>query len=389
MTHVQTGLGRRSVFVVVLAFLLGISLTAEFRSYARPDTGFLLDAAARVLDGERLYVDVVEINPPLIVALNMAAVLSARALDISEILLYRLGVTAVLLGLLWLAGRLLRDLLPGEDRFRRLLLLLLAFVLFPMAGQDYGEREHLVLALVIPYLLLAAMRARPCVTRGRRPAWGCSPDSRSPSSRISFWSGSWSRGICAAPAESRRPLRSRRRSGSPRFSPSTESLLALTPQYLDMARLLVGPYSRFLYDPFLHVLVTGPGAVLALFALLAFLALGPRARHPDLWRAIALGTGAASWPAQRSRRGSAITSIPRSRSRPCCWASAPGTPRARCGSGVRRIYRLLAVGVLSATVIVVCVQNLAAAGGAGDADRERFEEMVRLVRERARGEPCT
>jgi hypothetical protein len=78
----RSPLERRSVFVVVLAFLLGFSLAAEFTSYARPDTGFLLDAAARVLDGARLYVDVVEINPPLIIALNMVAVLFARLLDI-------------------------------------------------------------------------------------------------------------------------------------------------------------------------------------------------------------------------------------------------------------------------------------------------------------------
>ena len=33
---------------------------------------------------------------------------------------------------------------------RRALILLLAFALFPLAGQDFGEREHLVLALVVP-----------------------------------------------------------------------------------------------------------------------------------------------------------------------------------------------------------------------------------------------
>ena len=38
------------------------------------------------MDGARLYVDVVEINPPLIVALNLPAVLLARAVGASEIL---------------------------------------------------------------------------------------------------------------------------------------------------------------------------------------------------------------------------------------------------------------------------------------------------------------
>ena len=155
-------------------------------------------------------------------------------------MLYRLGVTAVLLGLLWLAGRLLRDLLPGEDRFRRLLLLLLAFVLFPLAGQDFGEREHLVLALVIPYLLLAAMRSvGRDVTRRQAAglgllaglAFALKPHfllvwllvegylARHPPSRAGL----------SAPGDAWDRLGSRR---------VRVALLALTPQYLDMARLL-------------------------------------------------------------------------------------------------------------------------------------------------------
>ena len=82
-------LGRRGVFLAALCSLIGLGLLAELRTYARPDTGFLLDAAARVLDGSRLYVDVVEINPPLIVALNIPAVLVGRLLGISDILVYR------------------------------------------------------------------------------------------------------------------------------------------------------------------------------------------------------------------------------------------------------------------------------------------------------------
>ena len=69
---------RRTVFVAALGFLVCLGLAAVYRSYAGPDTGFLLDEAARVLGGARLYVDLVDMNPPLIVVLNMAAVLFAR-----------------------------------------------------------------------------------------------------------------------------------------------------------------------------------------------------------------------------------------------------------------------------------------------------------------------
>jgi hypothetical protein len=385
----RSPLDRRSVFLVVLAFLLGISLAAEFRSYARPDTGFLLDAAARVLDGARLYVDVVEINPPLIVALNMAAVLSARVLGISDILAYRLGFTAVLVGALFLAGWLLRLLFPKEIVLRRVFGLLLAFVLFPLAGQDFGEREHLVLALLVPYLLLATAR-RLGQDIARMPALGI--------------------GLLAGLAFALKPhflllwlavegyLRAGRRVTPRDVLPETLAIATLlacygialyvfTPQYLELVRLLGGPYSRFLHDPFFHVLVTGPGAVLAIFALLAFAALRPHARHPELWQSIALGTAACLVAGAAQQKGLRYHLYPSFALGTVLLGLISWDTVRPLGNRIRQIYRRLAVSVLAATVVVVCVQNAAVMMGTGrDADREQFDELVRLVRARAAGE---
>ena len=78
--------------------------------------------AGRVLDGARLYVDVVEINPPLVIALNAAAVWAARLLRVSEILVYRLVVTAALLGVAVAFGGVAPRVLLLDVRLRRLLL---------------------------------------------------------------------------------------------------------------------------------------------------------------------------------------------------------------------------------------------------------------------------
>ena len=145
-------------FLIILLFIAGASLAAEWHTLIRPDTGFLLDAAQRVLGGERLYVDVVEINPPLIVWLNMGAVALARTIDVSSIVVYRLGVVAVLMVSLAVSGGFLRSALPGDRVLAARLTLLLAFVLFPLAAQDFGEREHLVLALLLPYVLVVTAR---------------------------------------------------------------------------------------------------------------------------------------------------------------------------------------------------------------------------------------
>jgi hypothetical protein len=385
----RSPLERRSVFVVVLAFLLGFSLAAEFTSYARPDTGFLLDAAARVLDGARLYVDVVEINPPLIIALNMVAVLFARLLDISEILAYRIGFTVALIGALFLASWLLRRLFPREIVLRRAFLLLLAFVLFPLAQQDFGEREHLVIALLVPYLLLATARRL-----GRDIA-------RMPALAV---------GGLAGLAFALKPhflllwlavegyLRAGRRVPARGLLPETLAIgallvsygiavVVLTPQYLGLVQLLAGPYSRFLYDPFFHVLVAGPGALLAIFALLAFAALRPHARHPELWQSLALGAAACLVAGAAQQKGLRYHLYPSFALGVLLLGLIAWDTVRPLRNRVRLMYRWLAVSVLTTTIVVVCVQNAAVTVGAGrDADRNQFDELVRLVRTRAAGE---
>ena len=152
-------LERRDVFLAAVGLLIALGLAGELRSHAGADTGFLLDEAARVLDGARLYAHIVDVNPPLIVGFNMAAVLCARIFGISEILAYRLACIAAVFAGLTLTVWLLRRLLPDEIVLRRGIVLLLVFVLFNLPGQDFGEREHLLLLLALPYLLLAAARA--------------------------------------------------------------------------------------------------------------------------------------------------------------------------------------------------------------------------------------
>jgi hypothetical protein len=86
----------RAGFVACLTVMVLVGAGAELATVARSDIAFLLYAAERVLDGARLYVDIVEINPPLIVALNLPAVLLARAIGVSDIPMYRVLVTMAL-----------------------------------------------------------------------------------------------------------------------------------------------------------------------------------------------------------------------------------------------------------------------------------------------------
>ena len=131
--------------------IAALGVGADVAKPPTADVGFFLYAAGRLLDGARLYRNLVDINPPLVFAANIPVVLLARATGLSEFLLYGLG-SAVVVGLLLLyAARLIvRYVLPGEPARARYLLLLLCFTFFALPGFDFGEREHFVLALLAP-----------------------------------------------------------------------------------------------------------------------------------------------------------------------------------------------------------------------------------------------
>jgi hypothetical protein len=269
---------------VCLSAIVVLGAAAEFASFARSDTAFLLYAAERVLDGARLYVDVVEINPPLIVALNLPAVVLARVAGVSDIAVYRVLVTVGLLGSLAFSDWALRQTLgAGVDRLRRRLVLVLAFALFLAPGNDFGQREHLLVALALPYVLLAAGRLS-----GR-------PAARLPALAAGVLAGvglvlkphfllAWVavEGYAAWRLRARRP--SDEALGGLGFLVLYVALVALlTPQYFSLVRLLGPAYAGFGHDPFLHVLITAPGTTVCYLAVLTCAALMGSSKHRALW----------------------------------------------------------------------------------------------------------
>jgi hypothetical protein len=269
---------------VCLVAIVALGAGAEFATFARSDTAFLLYAAERVLDGARLYVDVVEINPPLIVALNLPAVLLARAVGVSDIAVYRALVTLALLGTLAFADWSLRRALdPGSDRLRRLLVLVLAFALFLAPGNDFGQREHLLIALALPWVLLVVARASgrpasagPALTAGVLAGVGLALKPHF----LLLW--------VAVEGYAAWRLRARRLSYEALGAIGFLALYAagvaiLTPQYFSLVLLLGPAYAGFGHDPFLHVLATAPGTTLCYLAVLAGAALLRVSKHRTLW----------------------------------------------------------------------------------------------------------
>ncbi len=123
------------------------------------DVAWLVFAAGRVLDGARLYRDIIEVNPPLILALNFPAVVVGRLLHVSPILCFYTMTAGLAVLSLFLCDRVLRSV-PGasERRERRWLIVPCAMVLLLLPGYDFGQREHLMLILVLPFVFAVAAR---------------------------------------------------------------------------------------------------------------------------------------------------------------------------------------------------------------------------------------
>lgn len=154
---------------VCLALIVVVGVWSELALRLNYDVGWLLAAAEHLIEGQRLYVDIVEINPPLILWVTEMAVRAGRAVGVDSILAFRLlvlSLSAISVGLLRRPARALLQ----QNHTSFLLLLAAAFV--PLTWKYFGEREHLAAILVIPYLILNARGGAEGVAGGTRIAAG-------------------------------------------------------------------------------------------------------------------------------------------------------------------------------------------------------------------------
>jgi hypothetical protein len=125
----------------------------------KDDVAWLVYLGEQVLHGERLYVDLVDVNPPLIVLLSALPAWLAEWLGLPSLLAFYVASTVILALCAWIGASLLRCYSAlFADRFRTTAFVVVVLVL--AAGAEFGQREHLFAALVLPYLALFALQLR-------------------------------------------------------------------------------------------------------------------------------------------------------------------------------------------------------------------------------------
>ncbi len=151
---------------ITLALLIGTFIN-QLLSFINHDTAWYLHAGAQYLEGGELYRDVfVEVNPPLGFFLALPPVILARlsglfAVDLFVVYFYGLIVVSLLVT--WRLLSADHDLAPAS---RRGLLILATVIMTICPADQFGQREHFLMVLVLPYLVLAVLTAR-----GLRLSW--------------------------------------------------------------------------------------------------------------------------------------------------------------------------------------------------------------------------
>jgi hypothetical protein len=286
------------------AGLLVVGALPQFSATPLPDLAWLLYSAQRMLEGATLYRELVEVNPPLIVWLNLLPAALARALGIDPLLAYRLAVTVAAVASFLLCRAVLLHLrAPQEPAVRGLILLLISVSLVLLAGPDFGEREHLFLLSVLPYILLVAVR-------GEQGNAGLP---------LSLAVGAFAGiGIALKPYFVLLPVILEGwlllRRGARLVRPETAAIAGIAaayvvaaqlwaPSYWTISRTMGLAYYRFLEEPLLLTAVTGHGAAMALCAMLAYYVLRDQERQGPLLPVLLLATVALYLAAVLQRKG--------------------------------------------------------------------------------------
>jgi hypothetical protein len=166
-------LARLLPFTAILLFALAGYVAFGFP--AHHDVSWMQHAGARWLDGAEPYVDVIEVNPPLILQLSIVVELVSRATGLWSMSVLRLLVLALAAGSVVACHVLLRRLLEDRRVAPHLLTLLLVYLFVALPRYEFGQREHIAVLATLPWMLLTAttmMHRTAPLSRGVRVAIG-------------------------------------------------------------------------------------------------------------------------------------------------------------------------------------------------------------------------
>lgn len=149
----------RRIFWAVLLALFAIQIAFRSTYEMNHDAAWYLYVAQGLAQGKAMYRDFMEVNPPLAAWETLPVAWIANGTGLSMALVFNAMMFALTAGSVALAGRYLARLSGFTPPLLRLALVLCAAALLFFPGGSFGEREHILSILVLPWLLMRAARA--------------------------------------------------------------------------------------------------------------------------------------------------------------------------------------------------------------------------------------
>ena len=131
------------------------------------DVSWLLTVGERVLDGQRLYRDIVEINPPMAVLAYLPGIALARVLGLDPEYVIDAQILLLAAVSLLATARILRLSPATQHPAAGLLAIWAAAVVTILPMQVFGQREHIATLTLLPALAVYALRGE----RESLPLW--------------------------------------------------------------------------------------------------------------------------------------------------------------------------------------------------------------------------
>lgn len=165
--------GRHDGRVALVAWAIAaIAVVGELARSANHDVAWFMYIAERMLEGERLYRDLLEANPPPAIWINFPAVLLGHLLPFNSLDIFRVGIVIAAGGSALATAALLAQSRLGR-KVTPVVAALAALLLAITPGNSFGQREHLAAIALLPYLaLVAATVDGASVSRRTRAAVG-------------------------------------------------------------------------------------------------------------------------------------------------------------------------------------------------------------------------
>lgn len=151
----------RDVLTIVIAMVLAAALSAFYLMHLGPDfadVSSLLMTGERVLNGEALYKDVRDVNPPFSVWLYLPYAFLQKLTGISAYVWLGIGLVAWVGASVFLLNQVLRDGAAVPLQRRRTMLWVIAGLCLIIMPSQFAQREHFCAIAALPFLALIGAR---------------------------------------------------------------------------------------------------------------------------------------------------------------------------------------------------------------------------------------